>query len=970
MPLRTTAILLVTLSALVLVAGLGGATATAHADAVPSITSSGAPDFAYPAEGAFDGDLKTRWASRAVSETPQWLLIDFGKQVPINALAIHWERAFCVAYQVQVSDDAQQWQTVYDRKDGVEEVTTIRGLGARARYLRIYCTKSCPDWAHVSIWEVDSPDPETAAAFKQAQGEIVAAREQASRELRERLVEALHKLGAEEIIFAVRQPGRDGHWYANFSYYAASTDMPCYNLAGGKLVALNPATGKTRVIFADPRGSIRDPQVHYDGQRIIFSYLPGGETHYHLYEISADGTGLRQLTSGDYDDIEPTYLPDGDIVFCSSRCKRWVNCWLTQVATLHRCDANGGNIRMLSANVEQDNTAWPLPDGRLIYTRWEYVDRSQVDYHHLWTMNPDGTQQMVYFGNLHPSTVMIDAKPIPGTRKVVALFSPGHGKMEHAGRVTIVDPGDGPDDQGYARPISRGDDFRDPYVLDEDHFLVAGGPELVVVDSASRERSVYRLPDEDARRGLWLNEPRPLAPRPREEVIPSRVHPEKATGRMLLANVYQGRNMVGVKPGDIAKLLILESLPKPINYTGGMDPLTLGGSFTLERVAGTVPVEADGSAYFELPALRSFFVVALDKNNLSVKRMQSFMTVQPGETSSCVGCHEQRTQVLPMSFRPTAARRAPSKIAPVAGVPEVFDFPRDIQPILDRNCVTCHNCAKHSGGVVLTGDRGPMFSHSYFYLTAHGQFVDGRNRAVSNLAPRTIGAVASPIMKKLTGGHHGVNATPQDVEMVRYWIESAAPYPGTYAALGSGSIGGNYMNAPADVDNDWPTTKAGGEVMARRCAVCHTGDAALPTTLSDENHWWHSRHCVFNLSHPENSTMLLGPLAKAAGGYGACEPRKDGQPKGPVFASKDDPDYRTLLAMIVAGQQKLDLVKRFDMAGFRPPLPYLREMVRYGVLGAMPKEGDTVDAYALDRRYWESLWYKPVVGEAKVAAVK
>ena len=140
---------------------------------------------------------------------------------------------------------------------------------------------------------------------------------------------------------------------------------------------------------------------------------------------------------------QPTW-PDGDIVFVSTRCKRWVNCWLTQVAIMHRCDRDGRNIRPISSNNEQDNTPWPLADGRILYTRWEYVDRSQVDYHHLWTENPDGTGQMVWYGNLHPGTVMIDAKPIPGSDKVVAIFSPGHGQPEHAGAICVVDPAQAP----------------------------------------------------------------------------------------------------------------------------------------------------------------------------------------------------------------------------------------------------------------------------------------------------------------------------------------------------------------------------------------------------------------------------------------------------------------------------------------------------------------------------------------------
>ena len=170
---------------------------------------------------------------------------------------------------------------------------------------------------------------------------------------------------------------------------------------------------------------------------------------------------------------------------------------------------------------------------------------------------------------------------------------------------------------------------------------------------------IFKLPAADRRAGLQLHEPRPLAPRPRERIIPDRVHPNQATGRLLLADIYNGRNMAGVKRGEIKKLLVLETLPMPIHYTGGMEPISYGGTFTLERLVGTVPVEEDGSAYFELPALRSFFFVALDENDLAVKRMQSFLTVQPGETTSCVGCHEQRTQApRPAAAQLAALRRA------------------------------------------------------------------------------------------------------------------------------------------------------------------------------------------------------------------------------------------------------------------------------------------------------------------------
>lgn len=186
-------------------------------------------------------------------------------------------------------------------------------------------------------------------------------------------------------------------------------------------------SGAGRELY-DQRGGVRDPHVHYDGRKILFSYRPGGTHNYHLYEIGVDGKNLRRLTDGPDDDFEAVYLPDDDIMFVSSRSHRFVNCFYTRVTTLYRMEGDGGDIRMLSSNVEHDNTPWVLSDGRVLYMRWEYVDRSQLDYHHLWTMAADGTSQTVYYGNQNLGFAMLDAKPIPGTRKIVASFNPGHGR--------------------------------------------------------------------------------------------------------------------------------------------------------------------------------------------------------------------------------------------------------------------------------------------------------------------------------------------------------------------------------------------------------------------------------------------------------------------------------------------------------------------------------------------------------------
>ncbi len=791
---------------------------------------------------------------------------------------------------------------------------------------------------------------------------------------------ASQEQSVEEIVFAVRQPGRDGHWYANFGYWVTDPNRKLYG-DGGRLCRLHVPSGKLKLLVDDPQGGVRDPQVHYDGCKILFSYRPGGQSHYHLYEIGVDGTGLRQLTEGPFDDFEPTYLPDGDILFCSSRCKRWVPCWSTQVAVLHRSDGDGHGIRPISSNVEQENTPCVLPDGRILYTRWEYVDRSQVDYHHLWTINPDGTGQMIYYGNQQRGTVMIDAVPIPGTNRVVASFSPGHGRTEHAGTITVVDPGAGPDAQGSARRISQGSDFRDPYPLSQDRFLVARGGAILLMDGRGVTRPLYTLPKVDTDAGLQCHEPRPIRSRPRERIIPSRVDDNRQTGRLILTNVNQGRNMAGVKPGEIKKLLVLESLPEPVNFNGAypyeiswMEPVSFGGTFTLTRVVGTVPVEPDGSAHFRVPALRSMFFVALDEDDLSVKRMQSFVTVQPGETTGCSGCHEQRTGTPPPAGAAMAMQRPASRIERFGDIADVLDFPRDIQPILAKHCVECHNPDRREGDVDLCGDHSPSYSQGYLTMIKRRLISDGRNRA-GNRPPRTIGSSASRLIELIDGHHYDVKLSPQERTTVILWIETGAAYAGTYAAYFSGMV----------------QVKFPLEAMTRRCGQCHAVKrgqhrrlawegydtrpwTTLPLEFGDEG----PASTLCNLTRPEKSMLLLAPLSKASGGYGICDrvagAKRSGAPgrqtagasqaQPPatpvaVFASTDDPDYQQILAAVVDAKSRLEKVKRFDMPGYCPNEHYVREMKRYGIVPPQHDPNTPLDPYATDHAYWRSMWHRP-----------
>ncbi len=763
----------------------------------------------------------------------------------------------------------------------------------------------------------------------------------------------------DEIVFAVRVPGRD-HWYVTFGNYSDHSPEPAQKLGfkfeegvywgygeGGKLCRLNLRTGQMQLLIDDPTGGVRDPQMHYGGQKILFSYRPGGSHTFHLYEIGIDGQNLVQLTDGPDDDIEPTYCPDGSIVFCSSRCRRFVNCWYTRVAVLYCCDADGSNIRPLSSNNDHDNTPWVLPDGRILYMRWEYVDRSQVHFHHLWTMNPDGTAQTVFYGNMHGGIAMLDAKPIPGTRKIVASFSPGHGRPEHLGNVTILDPGPGPDNLAAAREITKRSDWKDPYALSEDCFLVARRDGLHVMDGEGNNELFYQLSPEDRKK--WeCNEPRPLMCRSLERAIPSKAQLTKSTGRLVLENIYHGRKMASVQPGTVKKLLVLKQVPKPINHSGGMEPLTMGGTFTLSQILGTVPVEPDGSAYMELPALQSLFFVALDEKDLAVKRMHSFAILQPGETLSCVGCHEQRTEAPhepPADM--LALQRGPSRPEKAPEIPDVMDFSRDIQPILDQHCVACHNPDRRDGGVELVGDKTPMYTISYWTMQTRGLVADGRNREQSNYEPYQIGSSASQLMKFIDGTHYDSKLSDHEKTLVRLWLDTSATYPGTYASLGCGAYP---VGATTPV-----------ELFKDRCGNCHYHEYKDQTlgevkTFRFAGRLLNWRSPWFNLSHPEKSLFVRAPLAKEAGGLELC--------KEPVFKDTSDPLYQAILGAIEDGHNRLMAGKRFDMPGFRPTEHYIREMQRFGFLPKDLGPADPVDVYAVDKAYWDSFSYQPPLPSA------
>jgi mono/diheme cytochrome c family protein len=458
-------------------------------------------------------------------------------------------------------------------------------------------------------------------------------------------------------------------------------------------------------------------------------------------------------------------------------------------------------------------------------------------------------------------------------------------------------------------------------------------------------------------------------------VIPSRIDLSKANGTLVLNNVYIGRNMGGIKKGEIKKLMVLETLPKALNYGNGYHdfiPLSHGGTFTLSRILGTVPIEPDGSAHFELPANRPLFFIALDKNNSSVKRMHSFLSVMPGEVLSCVGCHEDRvkTPTIAVGRVVSAMKRPPSQITPVPDVPFTIDYPRDIQPILNKHCIKCHSPEKPKANVILTGDHGPIYSYSYMTLTTTGPVSDGRN-GPGNSKPRGVGDSASPLMKMLDGSHHKAKLSAAEIAMIRNWIHIGAPYPGTYAALYTGMFRNNTASKQYHA-----ASKTAEAAFKNNCSKCHRNRLPKPERNSiagnknRKTYFWDA-HMAFNLSRPDKSPMLLAPLSKQAGGWGRCKARDktpaQTQAAAKLFTDTKNADYQAILKMGAEAKACLDKNKRWDMPGFKPHPFYIRELKRYGILPeSFDVDRDKYDPFAVDRRYWESFWYYPKGGGPKI----
>jgi formylglycine-generating enzyme required for sulfatase activity len=282
-------------------------------------------------------------------------------------------------------------------------------------------------------------------------------------------------------------------------------------------------------------------------------------------------------------------------------------------------------------------------------------------------------------------------------------------------------------------------------------------------------------------------EPIPLMARSRPPVIPDRVDLKSDHGLVMVSDVYQGPGLKGVPRGTITALRLIEPYYHPHAAPNRFRVPGVAGPWDMRRIVGTVPVEADGSASWKAPANIPLSIQALDAQGQAVAIMRSWYTAMPGEKITCIGCHEGPQAAVSLGSVPLAARRPPSVITPWRGPARGFAFLSEVQPVLDRHCISCHDGkSKDRPGFASVGEvkpaggwrSGPV-AQSYLALQA---FVR-RPGPESNLSlplPMEWHADTSDLVQMLRKGHHGVKLDTEAWDRLITWIDLNVPFHATY----------------------------------------------------------------------------------------------------------------------------------------------------------------------------------------------
>jgi mono/diheme cytochrome c family protein len=755
--------------------------------------------------------------------------------------------------------------------------------------------------------------------------------------------------------------------------------MPWVSRPGGDICVLTmagpDAEGHVRNLLA---GALGPGHVHgidlgWDAGRVVFGYAkakssqppPGwldrrtsfelrrSEEPTHVFEIGTSGKGLRQLTRGEWSDLDPTYAPNGDVVFVSERCGYSLQCNeydKDETSTnLYVMRPDGGNVRRMSVTKDGDYLPHTLDDGTIGYTRWEYQERGWAHIQSLWTIRPDGTGADALFKqHLNDPWAVEECRSLPGSTRLVGIAT-GHHTLP-AGPVVLINPRDGmnsprgiqivtpgvvpPEGGMTGRAVPQGGVpgaggfYMHPWPLSETTFLVSygafghgpgatqeidpAGYAIYLIDVYGTKELVYRDP------AISSFHPIPLRPRVRPPILPDATDPRVPYAVLSVQNA--GKGAPGIDPKRVKYLRIGEGIAWPYDNTyGGQryepDVKSVMTNWNPVRVLGEVPVEADGSAQFRVPADVPLYFQLLDEDHMELRRMRSFISFQPGEVRGCVGCHETReeagvgkgvrnllpegpggcsAQKVPDTFSVLALGREPSVPVPPPWGDRPISFLRDVQPLFDKYCVECHSGLKPKAGYDFSGGLTARYNRCYETLLAHklvSQSNVGDDARVT--MPLEFGSHKSKLTEQF---RKRLRSNPPKITQEEWlrivtWIDANAPYH-------DGFINKRLPQMPYDLPGDKALAEKIGAVHARRCAGCH------PPGEVTRLDW-------INLRKPQESLFLTAPLAKTAAGTQKCP--------GVVYKDQSDPDYRALRQLVESAVRKAWEFPRRDLKALEAP---------------------------------------------------
>jgi len=568
-------------------------------------------------------------------------------------------------------------------------------------------------------------------------------------------------------------------------------------------------------------GTFLSPDLSFDGKTIVFAWSSGGrdkwrqENRFNIFTVNVDGTNCKRITDGNYDDIHPCWMPDGRIVFISTRRTGFGRCHGRAVPTytLHSMKPDGSDIICLSFHETNEWHPSVDNDGRILFSRWDYIDRDFSAAHHLWYCNPDGTNPRSWGGNYSFPLNTLGAGPykdersarpwaeyngraIPGTSsKVIATAGPHHGQAfgslvirdynipddNKLSQVTRLTP-DAPFPEG-STAWRAGYVYGTPWPLSESSFLCNYNNNIIILDKSGSKQQLYKTTSDANLRPIY---PIPLCARTKPPALASqtfqgaRWSPQAPKATLNIVNVNMtdeyGKLPTGV---TIKSLRIIQILSKSTELADN-PKIGYGAQNNARMPLGTVPVESDGSVYCEAPIGKPIYFQLLDDKGMAVQSMRSVTYVHPGEQLSCFGCHEDKWQAPPVPPTTIASQRLPSKIAPEVGGVEPINFYRLVKPLFDSKCLPCH----------VQNAKGPR-DMSYgalgqyaFYFTG-GEFNNVAYHGGSRTTPGSFGSQYARMGKAMLSATHqqartNGKFTDEDMRRVTLWLDCASDELGAY----------------------------------------------------------------------------------------------------------------------------------------------------------------------------------------------